>query len=65
MGGQRSEGTKGEIRKYRRSNHEIIKRKHKRKSQDRQCNVQQFEEVKGEIDHGKTNRIHTIQWPTE
>ena len=52
-----------EIRKYRRSNQEISAANKRRKWKDRQCNVQQFRDVKGEIDHGKANRVHTIQWP--
>ena len=60
-----SEGTKGEIIKYRRSNQEISKGNKNRKSKDRQFNVQTFGDIKGEIDHGKTNRVHTMQWPVE
>jgi hypothetical protein len=45
----------GVIRRY--------QKKKKRKSKDRQFNVQKFGDVKGEIDHGKTNRVDTIQWP--
>ena len=56
---RRSEGTIGEIKKYRRSNQDISKGSKSRKSKNRQCNVQKFGNVKGEIDHGKANRVHT------
>ena len=50
---------KEKLKKYRRSNQEISKGSKSRKSKKRQCNVQMFGNVKGEIDHGKANRVHT------
>jgi hypothetical protein len=51
--------------KYLRSNQGISKGNNSHKSKDRQCNVQKFGDVKAEIDHGKTNRVQSIQWPKE
>jgi hypothetical protein len=51
-------GTTGEIT----SNHEISKGKQSCKSKDRQLNVQKFGFVKGEVTHGKANRVHIFQW---
>ena len=54
----RLKNSKGVIRRYQ-------KEPNNRKSKDRQCNVQKFGKVKGEIDPAKTNREHKIQWPKE
>ena len=60
-----SYGTVGEIRKLRRRNQKISNGNERHKSKDRQFNVWKFADVKGEINHGKTNRVHKSQWPKE